>query len=79
MTRISETTKESAQKSRTATQSVGQLSGLANQLRESVAQFKVGDEDQPEAAVLSEINAMVDSTESASSATATESPSEAVN
>ena len=79
MTRISETTKQSAEKSRTATQSVGQLSGLANQLRESVAQFKVGDEDQPEAAVLSEINAMVDSTESASSATATESPSEAVN
>jgi len=73
MTRISETTKQSAEKSRSATQSVGQLSGLANQLRESVAQFKVGNEVQTEEAVLSEINAMVDSTEDAATATETSS------
>ena len=77
MTRISETTKESAEKSRSATQSVGQLSGLANQLRESVAQFNVGGAEQ-EADVLSEINDMVGSAESAATATK-EASSEAVN
>ena len=75
MTRISETTKESAEKSRSATQSISQLSGLADTLRDSVAQFNVGDGAQPEAAVLSEINAMVGSTESASSATEAKNPS----
>ena len=79
MTRISETTKQSAEKSRSATESVGQLSGLANQLRESVAQFKVDDEVHAEEAVLSEINAMVGSTESANSSTAEKTSSEAVN
>ena len=77
MTRISETTKESAEKSRSATQSVGQLSGLANQLRESVAQFNVGGAEQ-EADVLSEINDMVGSAESAATSTK-EASSEAVN
>jgi len=78
MTRISETTKQSAEKSRSATQSVGQLSGLANQLRESVAQFKVGNELETEASVLSEINTMVATSEEATTATEKAS-SEAVN
>ena len=69
MTKISETTKQSAEKSRSATQSVGQLSGLANQLRESVAQFKVGNELETEASVLSEINTMVATSEEATTAT----------
>ena len=79
MTRISETTKQSAEKSRSATQSVGQLSGLANQLRESVAQFKVGDELETEASVLSEINSMVATSEEAATTTEETSNEEAVN
>jgi methyl-accepting chemotaxis protein len=56
MTKISETTKASADKSRNATQSVGQLSSLANQLRESVSQFKLTDGvNEEEASVLNEI------------------------
>ena len=79
MTRISETTKQSAEKSRSATQSVGQLSGLANQLRESVAQFKVGDELETEASVLSEINSMVATSEEAATTTEETSNEEVVN
>jgi len=55
MTKISETTKASADKSRNATQSVGQLSSLANQLRESVSQFKLSDEVQAESNVLADL------------------------
>ena len=46
MTQISEATKASANKSRSATQSVGELSTLANQLRQSVSQFKLSDETE---------------------------------
>ena len=58
MTKISETTKASADKSRNATQSVGQLSSLADQLRESVSQFKLSNDDQHENEVLNEISAV---------------------
>lgn len=56
MTKISETTKASADKSRNATQSVGQLSSLANQLRESVSQFKLSDQEKAETELLDEIS-----------------------
>lgn len=55
MTTISETTKASADKSRNATQSVGQLSSLANQLRESVSQFKLSDDVRAESNVLADL------------------------
>ena len=55
MTKISVTTKASADKSRNATQSVGQLSSLANQLRESVSQFKLSDEVRAESNVLADL------------------------
>jgi methyl-accepting chemotaxis protein len=56
MTKISETTKASADKSRNATQSVSQLSSLANQLRESVSQFKLSDQERTETDLLNEIS-----------------------
>ena len=68
MTKISETTKASADKSRNATESVGQLSSLANQLRESVSQFKLTSETGAESNVLSDLQEV--------SAIATSSPSE---
>lgn len=58
MTKISETTKASADKSRNATQSVGQLSSLANQLRESVSQFKLSDQEKTETQLLEEISSV---------------------
>ena len=57
MTQISETTKASAETSRIAAQSVGLLSSLSDQLRESVSQFNVGDEGV-ESQVLSDLNEM---------------------
>ena len=43
MAEISRSTKDSAEKSREATRSVGRLAGMVNQLRGSVSQFKVSD------------------------------------
>ena len=58
MTQISEATKASADKSRTATESVGQLSTLANQLRQSVSQFKLSDEEESTDEMHAELNVM---------------------
>ncbi len=69
MTKISETTKASADKSRNATQSVGQLSTLANQLRDSVSQFKLTNEAEAEVlSGLKEVSAIATSSSSAAPA-----------